>query len=1143
MGYKEFKGLNLPEIDQSISEFWKKATVFEKSIQNRSDAENFVFYEGPPSANGMPGIHHVMARTIKDIFCRYKTMQGYKVERKAGWDTHGLPVELGVEKELGITKEDIGKKVSVAEYNQKCREAVMRYTDVWNDLTRKMGYWVDMDHPYVTYENDYIASLWYLLKKLHSKNLLYKGYTIQPYSPAAGTGLSSHELNQPGCYRDVKDTSVTAQFEVERNAASKKLFDTEDKVYLLAWTTTPWTLPSNAALAVGEKIEYVKVKTYNKYNFEPVSVVLAKALFSTYFLDAEKLDKENTPVDFPENKSFEALGENTLQQIDQAFKGSKKPGFIVETFTGKDLLDIQYKQLFPFVAPKSDAFRVIAGDFVTTDDGTGIVHIAPTFGADDARVGKIAGIAGITVTRGKAEVPLVNRQGKFVEEMGEFAGRYVKQEYLTDSELQAEMKAQDVEDEKKLKNTDVLLSIWLKEQHKAFHVEKYEHSYPHCWRTDKPVLYYPLDSWFIKTTAIKDRLIELNKTINWKPESTGTGRFGNWLENLQDWNLSRSRYWGTPLPIWRTEDGEEEICIGSIEELEKEIEKSIEAGFMKENLPKDFDLHKPFVDDIILVSPSGRKMTREADLIDVWFDSGAMPFAQWHSKSEDNPQFKANFPADFIAEGVDQTRGWFFTLHAIGTMCFDSVAYKNVISNGLLLDKNGQKMSKRLGNAVDPFKTITKYGADATRWYIISNAKPWENLRFNTEGIKEVQRKFFGTLYNTYSFFALYANIDGFEYKEDEIPLEKRPEIDCWILSALHTLIEEVQKAYDDYEPTNAARAIQYFVDEHLSNWYVRLCRRRFWKGEYSEDKIAAYQTLYTCLNTLSGLIAPVAPFFADFLFKNLNQTTAKENEISVHLSNFPKSDANIIDTDLEQRMFLAQKASSLILSLRKRENIKVRQPLNKVLIPVADKAEMQRFQKVEDLILSEVNVKEVEYVENTRGIVTKNIKPNFKLLGKKLGPKMKAVSQALAAFSQEDISKIEQEGFTRLDIDGEEIDLKRGEVEITSEDIPGWLVASDEGVTVALDINLTDDLVDEGHAREFVNKIQNLRKDLKFEVTDRINITLDGQTEIKSALIRFKEYICTEVLAENLSENSEIKNGTTIDVNGVPVIVEISKN
>ncbi|MEX2590332.1 MAG: class I tRNA ligase family protein, partial [Chitinophagales bacterium] len=721
--------------------------------------------------------------------------------------------------------------------------------------------------------------------------------------------------------------------------------------------------------------------------------------------------------------------------------------------------------------------------------------------------------------------------------------RYVKQEYLTDSELQAEMKAQDVEDEKKLKNTDVLLSIWLKEQHKAFHVEKYEHSYPHCWRTDKPILYYPMDSWFIKTTAAKDRLIELNKTINWKPESTGIGRFGNWLENLQDWNLSRSRYWGTPLPIWRTEDGEEEICIGSIEELEKEIEKSIEAGFMKENLSKDFDLHKPFVDDIILVSPSGRKMTREADLIDVWFDSGAMPFAQWHSKSENNPQFKANFPADFIAEGVDQTRGWFFTLHAIGTMCFDSVAYKNVISNGLLLDKNGQKMSKRLGNAVDPFKTITKYGADATRWYIISNAKPWENLRFNTEGIKEVQRKFFGTLYNTYSFFALYANIDGFEYKEDEIPLEKRPEIDRWILSALHTLIEEVQKAYDDYEPTNAARAIQYFVDEHLSNWYVRLCRRRFWKGEYSEDKIAAYQTLYTCLNTLSGLIAPVAPFFADFLFKNLNQTTAKENEISVHLSDFPKSDANIIDTDLEQRMFLAQKASSLILSLRKRENIKVRQPLNKVLIPVADKAEMQRFQKVEDLILSEVNVKEVEYVENTRGIVTKNIKPNFKLLGKKLGPKMKAVSQALAAFSQEDISKIEQEGFARLDIDGEKIDLKRGEVEITSEDIPGWLVASDEGVTVALDINLTDDLVDEGHAREFVNKIQNLRKELEFEVTDRINITLDGQTEIKSALIRFKEYICTEVLAENLSENSEIKNGTTIDVNGVPVIVEISKN
>lgn len=1143
MGYKEYKGLNLPNIDKETSAFWDKEDIFKKSIQNRVNADNFVFYEGPPSANGMPGIHHVMARTLKDIFCRYKTMCGYKVERKAGWDTHGLPVELGVEKELGITKEDIGKTVSVAEYNQKCREAVMRYTDVWNNLTKKMGYWVDMDNPYVTYENDYIASLWFLLKKLYDKGLLYKGYTIQPFSPAAGTGLSTHELNQPGAYRDVKDTSVTAQFEVIRNTESEKLFDTEDKVYLLAWTTTPWTLPSNAALAVGEKIEYVKVKTYNKYNFEPVSVIIAKALFNAYFTNAESTEDKDLPVGFPKEKSFEGLSEEELQTLDKSFKGPKKPGFIVESFTGKDLLNIRYEQLIPFVAPKSDAFKVISGDFITTDDGTGIVHIAPTFGADDARVAKAAGIEGITVTRGKKEEPLVNRQGRFVEEMGDFAGKSVKQEYLTNEELEAEMKEQGVDSEKKLKNTDVLLSIWLKEAHKAFHVEKYEHSYPHCWRTDKPVLYYPLDSWFIKTTEVKDRLIELNKTINWKPESTGTGRFGNWLENLQDWNLSRSRFWGTPLPIWRTEDEEEEICIGSIEELRNEVEKSKAAGFMSESLSEDFDLHKPFVDEVILVSPSGKKMTREADLIDVWFDSGAMPFAQWHSQSEDNEQFTNNFPADFIAEGVDQTRGWFFTLHAIGTMCFDSVAYKNVISNGLLLDKNGQKMSKRLGNAVDPFETIDKFGADATRWYIISNAKPWENLRFNTEGIKEVQRKFFGTLYNTYSFFALYANIDGFEYKEEEIPLEKRPEIDRWILSVLNSLSKEVQEAYDTYEPTNAARAIQKFVDEHLSNWYVRLCRRRFWKGEYSEDKVAAYQTLYTCLETLSKLIAPNAPYFAEFLFQNLNSTTGKSSTESVHLADYPKGDSKFVDNELEQRMFLAQKASSLILSLRKRENLKVRQPLAKVLIPVSDAAEKERYQKVEDLILSEVNVKETEYVENTLGIVTKNIKPNFKLLGKKLGPKMKAVSQAVGAFTQEDIAAIEKNGEAKLNIDGEEITLLLEEVEIVSEDIPGWLVASDEGVTIALDINLTEELIREGNAREFVNKVQNLRKDMGFEVTDRINIIFNEQTAIKSALIQFKDYICTEVLAENLSEKQEVKDGTELDVNEVPVIIEISKN
>lgn len=1145
MGYKEFKGLNLPEIDRNVSEFWNKEMVFEKSIQNRSGADNFVFYEGPPSANGMPGIHHVMARTLKDLFCRYKTMKGYKVERKAGWDTHGLPVELGVEKELGITKEDIGKKVSVEKYNQKCREAVMRYTDVWNDLTRKMGYWVDMDNPYVTYENEYIESLWYLLNKLHSKGMLYKGYTIQPYSPAAGTGLSTHELNQPGCYRDVKDTSVTAQFKVKHDAASEKLFNGEPgDVYLLAWTTTPWTLPSNAALAVGEKIEYVKVKTYNKYNFEPITVVLAKSLFSSYFINAEDVFSD---VSTPSSNFFENIykedGRAGIETLSKSFKGKKIAGFIIDTFTGKDLLDIRYEQLFPFVEPNSDAFKVIPGDFITTDDGTGIVHIAPTFGADDARVAKIAGINGITVSRGKREEPLVDKRGRFVEEMGEFAGKYVKEEYLSEEELEAEMKEQGVDFQKKLKNTDVQLSIWLKERHKAFHVEKYEHSYPHCWRTDKPVLYYPLDSWFIKTTEVKDRMIELNKTINWKPESTGTGRFGNWLENLQDWNLSRSRYWGTPLPIWRTEDEEEEICIGSMEQLKAEVNKSKEAGFMENELPEDFDLHKPYVDDVVLVSPSGKKMLRESDLIDVWFDSGAMPFAQWHSKSDDNEQFLNNFPADFIAEGVDQTRGWFFTLHAIGTMCFDSVAYKNVISNGLLLDKNGQKMSKRLGNAVDPFETINKYGADATRWYIISNAKPWDNLRFNTEGIKEVQRKFFGTLYNTYSFFALYANIDGFEYKEDEIPLENRPEIDRWILSVLHSLIKEVEQAYDDYEPTNAARAIQYFTDEHLSNWYVRLCRRRFWKGEYSEDKIAAYQTLYTCLNTISLLIAPNAPFFADFLYKNLNSASATESKSSVHLSDFPLSLESFIDKELEERMFLAQKASSLILSLRKRENIKVRQPLNKVLIPVANGEEMEQFKKVEDLILSEVNVKEMEYVENTRGIVTKNIKPNFKLLGKKLGPLMKAVNNAVAEFNQDDIAKVETEGFIKLNIEGKEIELKKAELEITSEDIPGWLVASDEGVTVALDINLTDDLLNEGHAREFVNKIQNLRKDMDLEVTDRINIAIDSETILKSALIQFKKYICTEVLAENLRETPELKNGTSIDINGVPVIVEISKN
>jgi isoleucyl-tRNA synthetase len=1106
--YPEYKQLHLSQIGKDVLQYWKQNNVFEKSISTRPAGKPFTFYEGPPSANGMPGIHHVMARAIKDIFCRYKTLQGFQVKRKGGWDTHGLPIELAVEKSLGITKEDIGKKISVDEYNAACKKEVMRYTDVWNDLTEKMGYWVDLENPYVTYQNDYIESLWWLLKQLYEKNLLYKGYTIQPYSPAAGTGLSSHELNQPGTYKMVKDTTIVAQFKVaEASQQTKALpFDTQD-TYFLAWTTTPWTLPSNTALAVGKDVSYVLVKTFNPYTAKPVSLILAKDLLGKHFPEKNAELKLEDYKEGDKNIPFEVKAE---------FKGSKLEG-------------IRYEQLLPYAQPENgDAFRVIIGDFVTTEDGTGIVHIAPSFGADDFRVARHNGIGSLT---------LVDKRGRFLEEVSDFPNEYVKEDYLTAEEKEAERLKQGRD---KYLSVDERISIKLKTENKAFKVEKYEHTYPHCWRTDKPVLYYPLDSWFIKTTAMKDRMVELNKTINWKPESTGTGRFGNWLENLVDWNLSRSRYWGTPLPIWRTEDGTEELCIGSVEELNAEIRKSVAAGFMTAEFTIN-DLHRPYVDDVILVSPSGKKMLREPDLIDVWFDSGAMPYAQWHYPFENQDEFKNAYPADFIAEGVDQTRGWFFTLHAIAVMLFDSVAYKNVVSNGLVLDKNGNKMSKRLGNAVDPFETIEKYGADATRWYMISNAAPWDNLKFDLEGLGEVQRKFFGTLYNTYAFFALYANIDQFEMNEaDMIPVTDRPELDRWIISALQKLIIEVQDSYENYEPTKAARAIQYFVDEHLSNWYVRLARRRFWKGELTGDKKAAYETLYECLSVISQLMSPIAPFFAEWLYKNLYGNNPNVPE-SVHLTYWPEVKNALVDEELNECMTLAQDISSLILSLRKKVSINVRQPLGRVLLPILDERFEQRVEKIKQLILSETNIKEIEYIKDTAGFIKKKIKPNFKALGSKVGKDMKDVAAILTGMSQEEINLFEQNGMYAV-LDGK-YSVILDEVEVIAEDVPGWLVNNMGKLTVALDVTITEELRNEGLARELINRIQNLRKDKGFEVTDRINVTIVQNQLVKDALNNNLNYICAEILATGIDLLEEIpSNMERVEINEKEVYIRIEK-
>ncbi|HET8861136.1 isoleucine--tRNA ligase [Marivirga sp.] len=1102
--YKEYKNLNYAELADEVLEFWNKNNIFQKSVTTREGKPTFTFYEGPPSANGTPGIHHVMARAVKDIFCRYKTLKGFQVKRKGGWDTHGLPVELQVEKELGITKEDIGKKISVAEYNDRCRKAVMKFKGEWDDLTRKMGYWVDLDDPYITFDRKYMETLWHLLKKFYDKDLLYKGYTVQPYSPAAGTGLSSHELNQPGCYRDVKDTSVTAQFKVKRDDKSAFLFENEkEDVRFIAWTTTPWTLPSNCALAVGEKIDYVKVKTFNQYTYEPVSVVLAKDLVS---------------------KQFNAKAKD-LKLEDYKAGDKLVPFEIAQTFKGKDIVENRYEQLMQYVTSEElekNAFRVIPGDFVTTEDGTGIVHTASVFGADDFRVAQQNNVPAVMVKdeQGK-DVPLVDKQGKFVTEVTDFAGKYVKEEYYDDA----------TRNDPDFKPTDVLIAIKLKEENKAFKVEKYEHSYPHCWRTDKPILYYPLDSWFIKTTTMKDRLVELNKSINWKPASTGEGRFGNWLENLVDWNLSRSRYWGTPLPIWVTEDRKEQICIGSLEELRNEVNKSVKAGFMKEELAEDFDLHRPYVDDVILTSESGQKMFREPDLIDVWFDSGAMPYAQWHYPFENNETFDKNYPADFIAEGVDQTRGWFFTLHAISGMLFDSVAYKNVIANGLVLDKDGNKMSKRLGNAINPFETLKKYGPDATRWYMIANANPWDNLKFNLQGVEEVQRKFFGTLQNTYNFFALYANLDGFTFEGESIPLEKRTESDRWILSKLNSLKKAVDAAYDDYEPTKAARLIQDFVQDDVSNWYVRLNRKRFWKGEYNEDKKAAYQSLYECLESIAILGAPIAPFYMDNLFQSLNTISGRMKEESVHLVDFPQADESVINKDLEERMYLAQHISSLTHSIRKAQKIKVRQPLHKILVPVLSAKNRQQIEAVEDLIISEVNVKSIEYIDDASGVLVKNVKPNFRKLGQQFGPKMKVVTQIINQWGQEEIAKIEQNNAFEIEVDGEKHTLTLEDVEITSQDIPGWSVASEAGITVALDISIDDDLRKEGFARDLVNRIQNLRKEQGLEVQDKIAVVVkQGNELVDAAILQNKDYICSETqavsldLAENLTETTEIE-------------------
>ncbi len=1104
--YREFSGLNLPAIEQEILAKWAAERAFEKSVQLREGATPFVFYEGPPSANGLPGIHHVISRTLKDMVCRYKTMQGYQVKRKGGWDTHGLPIELGVEKELGITKEDIGRKISVEDYNKKCREAVLRYKDKWDDITTKMGYWVDLKNPYITFENDYIETLWWILSELYKKDLLYESVSIQPYSPAAGTGLSSHELNQPGTYKDVKDTSAVAMFKAVQNEKSQFLFDAagDGEVFFLAWTTTPWTLPSNLGLTVGSNIDYVLVKTFNPYTHLPVNVILAKALLGKYF------KPEGAHGD------FEGYSDG-IKLI---------PWKITAEFKGKDIEECCYEQLLAYEANKEtggDSFRVITGDFVTTEDGTGIVHTAPAFGADDYKVGKKYGI-GILI--------MVDRQGKFVEGMGEFSNRYVK----------------NYKDEANYVDVNVDICVKLKKENRAFKVEKYEHSYPHCWRTDKPILYYPLDAWFIKTTAKKDRMVELNKTINWKPKSTGEGRFGNWLENMVDWNLSRSRFWGTPLPIWRTEDGEEEICIGSILELNEAIRKASEilGGDVNKHYLHEgiLDLHKPYVDDIILVSASGKPMKRVPDLIDVWFDSGAMPYAQWHYPFENKDLIDrcTAFPADFICEGVDQTRGWFYTLHTLAVLLFDSVAYKNVVSNGLVLDKDGNKMSKRLGNVVNPFETIEKFGADATRWYLITNASPWDNLKFDLDGIKEVQRKFFGTLYNTYQFFALYANVDGFAFKEAYIPIAERPEIDRWILSSLHSLVKKVTAAMDDYEPTLAGRAIEEFTGEYLSNWYVRLCRRRFWKGEYEYDKICAYQTLYECLETIIRLMAPISPFFSDAVFGNLKSVTNRFTVDSVHHADFPSADERMIDNALEERMQLAQDVSSLVLSLRKKVNIRVRQPLQKVLIPVLNNEMKTHLQKIEDLIKAEVNVKEIEYLTDTEGFIKKRVKANFKKLGAKLGGTMKEAAAIIAGFGQHEISLLEKEGSFELQLSNGNCILEVSDVEITTEDIPGWSVASKGNLTVALDIVLSDSLKMEGDAREFVNRVQNIRKESGFELTDRIFVSLLENDMLMSSINEFKNYICAEILADDIIWVTEIEGGTEIEVNEVLLRVSVNK-
>jgi len=1088
--YPEYKNLDLTKIGDEIRSYWEQHGIFEKSLKMTENNAPFIFYEGPPSANGIPGIHHVMARAIKDIFCRYKTMKGFYVHRKAGWDTHGLPVEIAVEKKLGITKEDIGKSISVEDYNKECRREVMKYKDLWDDLTVKMGYWLNLDDPYITFDNKYIESVWYILGKLYEKGLLYKGFTIQPYSPAAGTGLSTHELNQPGAYRMVKDNTVVTQFKVIRDIKSEFLFDDIfGDLYILAWTTTPWTLPSNTGLAMGKDIDYILVKTYNPYTHKKQTVILAKELLNRYF---------------PEK--------NAELELEKYEEGQKNIPFVTGShFRGEAFEGIHFEQLLPYAQPDDgDPFRVVLGDFVTTEDGTGIVHIAPSFGADDFRVGKQYGLGSLT---------LVDKQGKFTEPMAEFAGRYVKTEY--DEHFNP---AKDT-------SVDIDLIVKLKKENKAFKTEKYEHSYPHCWRTDKPILYYPLDSWFIRTTAYKDLMISLNKTINWKPESTGTGRFGNWLENLVDWNLSRSRFWGTPLPIWRTEDGSKEICISSVVQLKEEIEKSVKTGFMESNpldhlVPGDvtgesyntFDLHRPFVDDIVLVSDNNRKMFREPDLIDVWFDSGAMPFAQYHYPFDKSQKLEDYFPADFIAEGVDQTRGWFYTLHAISVMLFESVSFKTCVSNGLVLDRDGNKMSKRLGNAVDPFETIIKYGPDATRWYLLTNSQPWDNLKFDTDGITEVQRKFFGTLYNTYAFFSLYANIDGFDYSETEVEYGQRPELDRWILSELNTLIGAIDGFYNDYEPTKAGRAISDFVDEHLSNWYVRLSRRRFWKGEYSTDKISAYQTLYHCLETIAQLAAPIAPFFMDKLFIDLNNATGRKNVESVHLTRFPVQDVSLVDSALEERMELAQKISSMALSLRKKTSIRVRQPLGKIMIPLLSDFMKEQVDAVKNLILSEVNVKNIEYIEDTVNILFKRVKPNFKKLGPKYGKLMKEIAEHLVNLGQEAISDFEKKGEYYLSIDHQDIRITLDDIEIISDDIPGLQVAVMGTLTVALDTTLTPVLLEEGIARELINRIQNLRKDKNFEVTDKISVKLQGNDEINLAVQNNLPYICSETLAQSFN-------------------------